>query len=280
MNSPNDALVQQIRDKLNSDDIKLPSLPDTIIKVQTLLSDDDYSVADISKILVGDSAFATVVMRIANSARFNASGKEIRNMNIAIQRIGTGNILKLLIGIASKLFFKVKQPELRRAMQKSHDHTLLVSAAAELVARTTQTANPTDTFMAALLHDQGKDVLVTCIPEELMAMDHAMQAEICKTFHREMGARLLFKWQLPEEFILVAQHHGIESPDRPNLPMLDCLDTGDKIVRSMIGASNDETIDFSNFPPGKRLRLSQIQATGIIMDVEDQIEELRQTFAA
>jgi len=280
MNSPNDALVQQIRDKLNSDDLKLPSLPDTIIKVQTLLSDDDYSVADISKILISDSAFATVVMRIANSARFNSSGKEIRNMNIAIQRIGTGNILKLLIGIASKLFFKVKQPELRRAMQKSHDHTLLVSAAAEQVARTTKTANPADTFMAALLHDQGKDVLVTCIPEELIAVDCSSRAEIFGLFHREMGARLLFKWQLPEDFILVAQHHGIESPDRPNLAMLDCLDIGDKIVHSMTDASNGEMIDFTDFPAGKRLRLSETQATGIIMDVEDQIEELRQTFAA
>ncbi|MDQ6987221.1 MAG: HDOD domain-containing protein [Mariprofundaceae bacterium] len=279
MNSLSDELVREIRAKLNSDDIKLPSLPATIIKVQTLLADDDYSVADISKILIGDSAFATVVMRIANSARFNTSGKEIRNMNIAIQRIGTGNILKLLIGIASKLFFKVKQPELRQAMQKAHDRTLLVSAAAEQVARTTQTANPADTFMAALLHDQGRHVLVACIPEDLMAMDCATRAEIYETFRREMGARLLFKWQLPEEFILVAQHHGIESPDRPNLPMLDCLDIGDKIVHNMTDANNGKTIDFSNFSPSKRLRLSETQATGIIMDVEDHIEELRLTFA-
>ncbi|MDQ6973076.1 MAG: HDOD domain-containing protein [Mariprofundaceae bacterium] len=280
MSGIREELAAEIRTKLNGDGIKLPALPDTIIKVQQLMAKDDYSVSDISKILLNDAAFATVVMRMANSARFNSSGKEIKNMSIAIQRIGTANILKLLIGVASRMFFKVKHGELRTAMNKNHEHTLLVSAAAEKVASTCGKANPADTFLAALLHDEGKDVLLTCIPDDLMAVNEGERGDILSEFSREMGARLLYKWELPEEFILVAQHHGVESPDRPNLAMLDCVDVADIIVHGMQDGQDGEAIDMSGHAPSQRLRLSETQITGIIMDVEDQIEELRQTFAA
>jgi len=280
MNGLCEELATEIRTKLNRDDIKLPSLPDTIIKVQQLMAGDDYSVTDISNILLKDVAFATVVLRMANSVRFNSSGKEIRNLNMAIQRIGTTDILKLLIGVASRLFLNVKNPELRACLKEGHDHTLLLSAAAEQIARITGLAHPADTFMAALLHDQGRDALVACIPDELEKASTSERTVICSEFHREMGARLLHKWKLPEEFILVAQHHGIESPDRPNLGMLDCLDAADIIVHRMQDGQDGEAIDLSGHAPSQRLHLSNIQIESIIMDTEDQIEELRQTFAA
>ncbi|MDQ6965797.1 MAG: HDOD domain-containing protein, partial [Mariprofundaceae bacterium] len=263
MNALCEELADEIRSKLNSDDIKLPSLPDTVIKVQQLMGKGDYAVADISKILANDIAFATVVLRMANSVRFNTSGKEIRNLTMAIQRIGTTSILKLLIGVASRLFSDIKQPALRLCMRQIHDHTLLVSAAAEQVARITQSANSGDTFMAALLHTQGKDVLMACIPEELLAANDSERDGICEAFHREMGARLLHKWELPEDFILVAQHHGVESPDRPRLGMLDCIDVADVIVHSMEAGGNGEDIDFDTDAASRRLRLSPTQITGI-----------------
>jgi len=276
MSALEEELAEQIRKKLNSDDIKLPSLPDTVIKVQKLMASDDYSVADISNIIKNDATFAAVIMRIVNSVRFNTSGHEIRNLGMAIQRIGPNQILKLLIGIASRLFCNVKNPELRNNITKVHEHTLSVSAASESIARLTKAADPADTFMASLLHDQGKDVLIACIPDELLSVPYEQRLLICETFHREMGARLLHKWGLPEDFVLVAQHHGIESPDRPKLPMLDCLDVADALIHM----EEDGIItDFSKYQPAQRLRINETQLAGISMDIEDQIAELRQTFA-
>jgi len=276
MNASEEEVSERIRTRLNSDDIKLPSLPDTVIKVQKLMVSDDYSVADISNIIKNDATFATVIMRLVNSVRFNTSGHEIRNLGMAIQRIGPNKILKLLIGIASKLFCSIKDPELRKDIQKIHNHTLAVSAAAECIARMTNAADPADTFLASLLHDQGRDVLVSCIPDELLSVECEERFHICEIFHREMGARLLHKWGLPEDFVLVAQHHGIESPDRPKLPMLDCLDVADALMHM---EEYGTVTDFSKYPPAQRLRINETQLAGITMDIEDQITELRQTFA-
>jgi len=276
MTALGEGLAERIRGKLNSDDIKLPSLPDTIIKVQKLMASDDYAVTDIANIIKNNAPFATVILRIANSARFNVSGHEIRNLGMAIQRIGPNQIMKLLIGIASRLFCNVKNAELRKYIRKSHEHSLSVSVAAECIARMTKAANPADTFMASLLHDQGNDVLVICIPDELLSVKHEQRLHIYDTFHREMGARLLHKWKLPEDFVLVAQHHGIESPDRPKLAMLDCIDVADAIIQM---EEDGMVTDFSKHQAAQRLRINETQLTGISMDIEDQIGELRQTFA-
>ncbi|HCS12997.1 MAG: hypothetical protein COW19_08565 [Zetaproteobacteria bacterium CG12_big_fil_rev_8_21_14_0_65_55_1124] len=270
-------LAQEIRKKLNGDNIKLPSLPDTVIKVQQLMASDNYAIKDISDILTQDSAFATVVMRMANSSYFNNTGHEIRSMNTAIQRIGTNSILKLLISVTSRMLFNVRQPELRKIIQATQDHALLAAAAAEQVAHISRAANPADTFMAALLHDQGIDVLVILVPDELQKASSVERENLITMFHREMGARLLHKWSLPEDFILVAQHHGIESSDRPRLSMLDCVDVADAIVQSL---ENDTEANIAAHPAAQRLRLTQTQLTGIVMDIEDQIETLRQVFAA
>ncbi len=273
-----EGLAQEIRKKLNSDNIKLPSLPDTVIKVQQLMAGDDYSVSDIARILTRDSAFATVVMRMANSARFNSTGREIRNLTTAIQRVGTTSILQLLISVASRMFCNIPQAELRRIMQKNHHHDLFVSATAEQVAHVSKAANPADTFMAALLHDLGKDVLMIAIPDEFLRASPAEREAIVEMFHREMGARLLHKWALPEEFILVAQHHGVESPDRPRLAMLDCIDSADILVHNMEHGDENTHAAITAQPPVRRLRLSETQMTGIVMDIEDHLDELRQMF--
>lgn len=272
-------LAAEIRTILNEGNFKLPSLPDTVIKVQQLIAREDYSVGEVSDILVRDSAFATVVLRLANSARFNNTGREIRNMTMAIQRVGTASILKLLISVASRLFCDIKQPALREIMTHNHDHSLLVSAAAEQVAHISQSANPADTFMAGLLHDQGKDVLMIAIPEELLTAPLPERGQLVTMFHREMGARLLHHWGLPEEFVLVAQHHGIESPDRPRLGILDCVDVADAIVHDMADGGDGTGDGLAASPPVQRLRLSHTQITGIVMDIEDRFEELKQAFA-
>ena len=279
MNALSEAVADEIRSKLNADNLKLPSLPDTVIKVQQLMSKGDYAVAEISNILIRDASFAAVVLSMANSVRFNTSGKDIRNLTMAIQRIGADHILKLLIGVASKLFLNVKNPELRACLKGNHEHVLMVSAAAEQLAISTGMAHPGDTFLAALLHDQGKDALVSCIPDELARLDEAERMIVCDECHREMGARLLHKWQLPAEFIMIAQHHGIESPERPNLTMLDCIDVAELIAHKLEDGGSADDIDFEAHAPSRRLRLNQTQITGIIIDIEDRGEELQQTFA-
>lgn len=272
-------IAESIRTKLNEGSIKLPALPDTVLKVRKRMERDDYSAADIANIISEDSALSAVVLRMANSAYFNPGGNPVRNLPAAIQRIGTGAIVKLLISVASRMVCDVKHPELRSLVVKNHDHALLVAAGAERVAHISQAANASDAFMAGLLHDQGKDVLIMAIPEEMLELPDNERQLLIRMLHHEMGARLLHKWELPEDFVQVAQHHSQESLDRPRLPMLDCVDMAHVLLHAM-QSGEDVTAEAAKHPAAKRLHLGEAQITGILVDIEDHIEELRIAMAA
>jgi len=280
MNPGQEALADQIRQKLNDGTLKLPNLPDTVIRIQQLVSGDDYSVADIARILQKDTALAAVVVRLANSIHFNPAGKEIRNLTQSIQRIGVQTLPKLLIGVASRMFCNVKAASLREVVRKNQDYSLTIAVTAERIAHVSGAADPADTFMAGLLHNQGRDVLVMAITDALLEVSPEELEDILELFHREMGSRLLHKWGLPGEFIMVAQHHGIESPDRPRSSMLDCVDAADLMTHCIESGSEDCREKTANHATVKRLRLSDIDMVDIEISIEDQIEELRQAFAA
>jgi len=280
MNPGQGTLADQVRQKMNDGSLKLPALPDTVARVQQLVSGEDYSVADIAKVLQKDAALAGVVIRLANSVHFNPSGKEIRNLGQSIQRIGMQALPKLLMSVSSRMFCKVKAASLREIVRKNQDRSLTVAVAAERIAHVSGGADPGDTFMAALLHDQGKDVLIMTIQDELMAASPEELEDILDLFHREMGSRLLHKWNLPTEFVLVAQHHEMESPDRPRSSILDCVDAANLMVRCIDSGSEDCMAKTANHPAVKRLRLSDIDLVDIEISIEDQVAELRQAFAA
>lgn len=279
MNPASEALAGKIRRKLNSDSFRLPALPDTVTRVQQRMAGDDYAVADIAGIISKDTNFATVILRLANSVHFNTTGKEIRNLTMAIQRIGMEALPILLLSIASRMFCKINHPGLRKKIQHNQEHSLLVAIAAERVALVSGAANPADTFMAGLLHDQGKDVLIMAIPEELTQATSDECLALLDMFHHEMGARLLHTWGLPTEFVLVAQHHGNTSDDRPKSPLLDCVDAASIIAHCIETGSEECRGKRMSQPVVKKLRLSDIDLADIEISIEDQIEELRQVFA-
>lgn len=281
MKSIDEGLATRIRDVLNSGDFRLPSLPDTVMQVQRVMSGEDFDIADIAKILGKDPAFATVVLRMANSVRFNTTGKEIRNLTMGIQRIGTQNIVKLLIAVASRMFSDIRHPELMALHTANQEQAMFIAAAAEQVAVLCKGANAADTFMAGLLHNIGKDVMLIAIPEELRAVSPNERQAILGRFHREMGARLLHKWSLPEEFVLTAQHHGIESGDRPRSSIIDCIDVAAAVVWPML----QEEVDIdaltglaADLPAARRLHLNATQIAGTIDDTEQSLAELRDIF--
>jgi len=273
------ALADKIRQKLKSGELKLPALPDTVLKVRAIIDDESKGAMDISKVLSEDATFSTVVFRLANSARFNTSGHEIRSLSMAVQRIGARRILHLLISIASKMFMHVSQPELRALLKETHDRSLLIATAAQHLARMTAKADPEEAFMAGLLHDEGIGALISGIPEKLVACPAETRRPLLELLHREMGARLLNHWGLPNIYILTAMHHGIESSSRPREPLIDCVDVAEFLTRRISQDKQAAAPEASSeFPPCVRLRLSDAQLIAVEMEVEDSIEELREIF--
>ncbi|TRZ70501.1 MAG: HDOD domain-containing protein, partial [Rhodocyclaceae bacterium] len=100
--------------------------------------------------------------------------------------------------------------------------------------------DPTDCYIAGLLHDFGKVVFAQCMPEEfnralkLSASDsvplHKAEQTIIGTDHTFVGAMLAKRWQFPDSLAdCIAGHHG----PKYATPLAECLLVADLVAERL-----------------------------------------------
>ncbi|MDQ6972745.1 MAG: HDOD domain-containing protein, partial [Mariprofundaceae bacterium] len=233
-------------------------------------------------VIAESPAFSAAVLRIANSARFNPSHNEIRNLPMAIQRIGSKQVLQLLMGIASRLYMQVKQPELQDAIRRNFKHSLTVALAAQHLAQMIPQVPPEDACITGLLHKIGIPTVICAVPDDMMACEPARRLEILQKIHREMGARLFHFWNLPDIFTQVILHQGIESDDRPREKLIDFVDAGSFITQHLghepLLDSVPDDMDPLQSRAIKRLCIGESHIAAIEIELDESLEEMQQAF--
>ncbi len=283
MNSDVFALAEEIRRRFRDGDARLPVLPEAVIQVRNIVQDEQQGAADIARVIARDSTFSTTVLRLANSARFKGGSHEIRNLPMAIQRLGGRRTLQLMTAISSQLHLAVKNRALQALLRESARHALLVAVAAEHLARLTGGVDPQEAFMGGILFDVGVAAIICAVPDEVAACGHEQSHAILRQLHREMGGRLLTYWEMPDAFISLSSHHGIESDDRPRENLLDIIDS----VQFLLAGSGhalpfDDVpagIDALHYPPMQRLGLNETHLAAVEVELEDGFDEVNSIFS-
>ncbi len=282
MNTDTFELATEIRRRFRDGDARLPILPEAVIEVRKIVKDESKGAADIARVIGADTTFSTTVLRIANSARFRTGNHEIRNLSIAIQRLGGRRTLQLMTAISSQLHLAVKDKSLQKLLRESAKHSLLVAVAAQHLAKLVGSVDPEEAFMAGMLFDVGVSAIVCAVPEDLGKCSSEESHHILRQLHREMGGRLLTYWEMPDSFISLASHHGVESDDRPRENLIDLIDA----VQFMLADSGHslpfddvpEAIDALHYPPMQRLGLNETHLAAVEIELEDGMEELQGIF--
>src|ERR1700693_6529079 len=80
--------VRSLAAELSSGNLDLPSFPEIAIRVRRVLSDPKSSVEQVVRVVGSEPALAARLLRIANSASLNRSGRSVTDLRTAINRIG------------------------------------------------------------------------------------------------------------------------------------------------------------------------------------------------
>ncbi|MDQ6997309.1 MAG: HDOD domain-containing protein [Mariprofundus sp.] len=275
-------LATEIRRRFREGDARLPILPEAVIEVRKIVQDEEKGAADIARVIGNDTTFSTTVLRIANSARFKTGSHEIRNLSMAIQRLGGRRTLQLMTAISAQLHLAVKDRALQTLLRESTKHSLLVATAAQHMAKLIGSVDPEEAFMAGMLFDVGVSAIVCAVPKELASCNIEESHHILRELHREMGGRLLTYWEMPDSFISLASHHGVESDDRPRENLIDLIDA----VQFMLADSDykspfddiPEGVDALHYSPMQRLGINETHLAAVEVELEDGFEELQSIF--
>jgi len=200
----------------------LPPFPAVAIRALQLVSRSDTRLNDLHSLICSDPAFATEILRLANSPLYGIR-VEIKSTLQATMLLGFERVkgLAFTIGIRAFLGNAVNFPALRTCWR----HSLACAMIAEEIVAVGIEKGAA--YTAGLIHDIGRLALAAARPPEYSLIAAAdcgepRQREL-ETFgmdHCQAGAFLIKAWHLPEEFVdIVSRHH------EPNAGTIDLLDT-------------------------------------------------------
>lgn len=209
----------------------LPILPQTLLQIQKVATDDNSSADDLAQVILRDQSLTMRVLRMVNSAMYQRRTREkVTTVRKAVILLGFETVRKLALGLSvfdmmSKLS---RSPHLLEITQ----HSLVTAAFAQHLAEASGRVAPEEAFVTALIHDVGKVVLVECSPSdydsvvrEVEAGSDSIDAER-KYFgmsHDRAGRRLAMKWKLPTDIqAVIGDHHDFDPlhPPRQMDPVL------------------------------------------------------------
>jgi HD-like signal output (HDOD) protein len=142
----------------------MPTLPDTATRAMALANDPDSRFVDLARIIEGDAAIATGLLRFANSA-FYAGGSPALKLHQAVVRLGMQQCKNLIVGIGMRSLFQRIPAEIKSQCEELWHHGYVTGSVCRQINRAYRLGFEGEEFSAGLLHDLGRILLLLADPE-------------------------------------------------------------------------------------------------------------------
>ena len=264
----------------------LSSLPMVYARLTQALAKPRVSTAQIAEIIASDSALTARLLRLVNSA-FYAFPLRIETVHQAVFLVGTQQIHDLALATSVLRVFPRIPPELVD-MESFWRHSIATGVTARTLATYRNERSTERFFVAGVLHDLGRLLLIASRPDVARAAllrsrtrgEPLMIAEraLIGYDHSEAGGALLEAWNLPEELQdMVRWHHAPdEAPQHQREAAI--VHVADIITTAMeFGNSGDPVVP--GLAPGawEQLGLSSTVLGAVAEQVERQVNEVTQS---
>ena len=191
------------------------SLPDVVIRVNTLIEDPIARISDLAEMVLCDPGWAARLLRLVNSAYYNPPYR-VGTVSQAIILLGQHELRNLVLATVAVSLFKGLPPE-RINMEQFWLHSIMCGVAARGLARHRRLRDSERLFIAGLLYGTGKLVFYSQCPDlyrEVLqqAGDDeqaciAAERQVFGFTYADLGAELLKTWRLPENLYMAVAHH-------------------------------------------------------------------------
>ncbi len=237
--------LRQITEKV----IGLPSLPTVVTQLINLVGDPATSARDISQLISADQALTAKILKVANSA-FYGFPRKIATVQLAIVVLGFETVKNLGLSVAVLKRFHAGKAHPLFDRQQFWEHAIGCGVAARMLVRKRNRKLEGEAFVAGVLHDIGKLILIEYFPDEFgesleLACDELLtiseaEMKVIGVTHAEIGGWLAEKWNLPESLVqAITYHHNPLAVEEPS-EILMVTHTANALIRhNHIGQAGD-----------------------------------------
>ena len=196
------------------DVVGFPAAPEVVVKLSQLLHTDWVTAEQLAEVAMLDAGISARMLRLANSVYYRGHG--VKSIAEAVLRVGIDGVRDVVYALS---LMRALRP-MQFAYRPYWRHCLAVAQATQILQlRARKVAVPsTELHAAGLMHDIGMLVLDRTLGVgygRILANAHEaarplfeVEREMIDTDHADVGARLLERWNLPEQLAqATAGHH-------------------------------------------------------------------------
>ncbi len=252
-----------------------PGLPATFARITGLLRDPETSIQEVGNVIGEDLGMTVKILQLVNSA-FYGVARQLKNPAEAAVFLGLDTIRALVLTLG--LFSGFEESGIPKKMVEDiYGHSLKTGALAKAIATLEGLTKDQveEAFMAGLLHDLGKLVMVHNMPDhygkllgatlekKLPIQDAEMQ--IFGATHDQIGAYLIGLWGLPDSIVeAVAFHHHPEQCPAIAFDPLGAVHVADALAHVSSQAGGDVH--------GNRLSMEYLERFGLTDHLDSWID--------
>lgn len=233
--------VQGLATDLDRDDLELPGFPDTVARLHHDLADESKSVQDIVALVNSEPSLAARLIKLANSAAFNASGREISDPQVAVNLVGFNVVRSTATAFAMRQmeqqeWLEPVRPMLAKIWRRSNG----VAAICHALGGSVEGVRADEALAAGLFHQLGSLYLLTKAHREgLEVANHPAWDGVTQNWHPTIARAFVESWGMPAHVgEAVEQQDGVAGGDAEHMSLIARLVSASKLYDSLQEASN------------------------------------------
>jgi HD-like signal output (HDOD) protein len=195
---------------------ELPPLPSLASKTLELLADPNASMESVEQTIAQDQAMAAKMIKVSNSVLYGGLQK-VGTLRQALTRLGAKTTKSLILAASTRGYFLKGRKSMQSWGHHLWQHSVECGMAARRIAIAGGGTDPDQAYIAGIMHDIGKLVILMLDEEKYKAIQHAKSADkstdmaaerkILGVDHAELGHLLMQKWRMPEPVRTCTQFH-------------------------------------------------------------------------
>jgi HD-like signal output (HDOD) protein len=273
--------VRSLARELSGGRLDLPSFPEIAVRIRKVLADSKSSIDQVVRIVGSEPALAARLLRIANSASMNRSGKPVTELRSAISRIGYNMVRSASLSFSmNQMRHDKKLAAFRHYLNDLWERSTGVAAYAYVLARNHSRVNPDEAMLTGMMHGIGKLYILT------RATDHpglfggdAELNEIIENWHAPIGKAILENWEFPEAMAQAVADQANSTRDEDG-----AADLADVVAVAILIASYGTDIGglelaLQGHAGAKRLGLDETKTMSVMQDSAAEVTALGQALA-
>lgn len=270
-------LTIEVQRKLGVAVERMPAFPQSVQKILDLTRDINCLPKDLVAVIEKDPVMTMKILKVINSAFYSLPNK-ITSVSQSVVYLGLNTIKNLALSIAAVGMlprFNTSGFDIQGYLLHSLSTASVARQLSSVYAK--GQVDPSDAYIAGLLHDFGKAVFAQFMaPEFAKALAisadngiplHQAETEVIGADHTVVGSMLATKWQFPDHLVAcIRDHHNLQAEPSP---LMDCVRMGNQISRKLaFGESGNAWRDDEPITAPERFGTSYDAVVAALGDLE------------